>query len=1560
MPSHDFGHLRQYRPSQDRNIQSSSDTLDRHVQGQGSGSYYYQPSTAGISYPANSHHQQYTQSRPVDNSNSHSYGSQWYDNTQVGTTPSQVRGTGAAENIQVTGDQDNAGRQAAEVLSYDMSALGSLAYASGLQFSETGTGRAAQTTVDEQFRGALPVVAHTQGQSAVQTHYQAQAPNEQTRAMRGLANQYLHTSRQAQQPDIDTYHPQQKHDHTIVHSSTSGQNTTYTSHALRQNQHSDPTAHGQRSHQVSGIEPSRVAAPTSSAQQHRQIDPRAPPSSTWANAIQHEQRPQSPLPSTPTTVNPSHVYNPYHEYRRQIEAAEAVEAERAKQATLYSTNTNIASNIQEHQHLVTERTGWSSTLEAQNAISAAIPNSPNRAPAESQIGETGAQKTANDDTEGLRKKEMIQKMMQLMQEDPSIFNQAVEQVKNASPHIASPSQTEQQRIVDRIPSQGPLSRTQGKTATKAKSPAKPRIRSKKAANAGVAKEPQAELSGLTKATLGSALTGSHLQHPGSLLPPPSSITRSLKSTHRPSLGPPVSQASSSTGAGSVPSLLSGPTSHQAPGTATAQYPGYMQPHHPKSTQDPPSATMPIQSHNVSAQTYATPPGRATSVWTESKKEALGVNAVRFLSSVPENSGRGITTQQICTILDRNPNYEELCENIEMMGFRLDRVRFAKALLAAVPDSDPTASLQTREPLPAKDIVQSNSEMPPPAINDSHQHNTHAHVTTTGLNAITQNTGAAHLSSGPIVAPPLTPNGETSCLADKRRGRGRPRTNKSTAQARSETTSQHLKKSDGNSVALEMRSGPGDALGLIGTNRNVQTSSVHSEIQGVRQGNGNTRLCSQDNCDQLIGNTANTVGSFTPLNGVGMQQEVEAVDGPATAAPEIVKSKSNESEGSVIDKCLHSSLGRSGPPLKAALKESLRTAANFPGFSPSPLLSAPTLLTAREPPPPHRASLADIEHLMRDPYDLEPELPDHLGYLERHRGSHSQATATNEPTTSKTASMLSSRAGSGTSTPKSTTAPALQTRVNRKSARLREAFSVNPRLRSCAGKYPAYNPKRISHDVLIAIGKHPTTRPLNAHAERLRAKAARVQKRAKLSAVYWAAIDQGPLPPGLRKLANGGVMTTERMDATSNGLKAIAQQLPNTLEAAKVSNETPANTSGPHPRSTRLPANNTNSPKRGRSPSSSSSSGAVLVSLRNTNTPSDQEAGQENRSSLVRAGRGNDLSGNTEQHGSSTPARPSGLRNEIIPSISPSVVIRSRSPSVLAEYTPFARRRASFVTPTSPARDPGPSGYIVFKCEWLKCKAELHNFDTLRRHVTVVHRKQINDVYQCHWSGCEELVECRGDNGESSLIKKPADFSHADSWDAHMEECHLAPVKSTLGLGPRAGPMNNHISGLPHQFLNDTEGRQLMPFASFTAWRGKNATEPAGSSPSGTGSRRLPAFLTKKPTPDAELTPKERDKRRRATVAYGNMLKRQRDLGPTIRPLFNLFAENGNMGATIMGENLRIVVKGDYDPMQFMIDRNKAKQNKVSSQLEEGITDKGKEGQTTASDGGILDKDMEDQ
>ncbi|TWU75668.1 hypothetical protein ED733_007292 [Metarhizium rileyi] len=135
-----------------------------------------------------------------------------------------------------------------------------------------------------------------------------------------------------------------------------------------------------------------------------------------------------------------------------------------------------------------------------------------------------------------------------------------------------------------------------------------------------------------------------------------------------------------------------------------------------------------------------------------------------------------------------------------------------------------------------------------------------------------------------------------------------------------------------------------------------------------------------------------------------------------------------------------------------------------------------------------------------------------------------------------------------------------------------------------------------------------------------------------------------------------------------------------------------------------------------------------------------------------------------------------------------------------------------------ARSPPPkelyykanSRFIKFLCEWEGCKAELHNFDTLRRHLQVVHQKR--GKWSCHWGHCD-LNAC----------------ADAREWQSHLEDAHLVPFRWHVGDGP------NNSSGtggaVPHSteaaipdFLMDADGQQVTPsvkdqkLEDFATWR----------------------------------------------------------------------------------------------------------------------------------------------
>jgi len=72
------------------------------------------------------------------------------------------------------------------------------------------------------------------------------------------------------------------------------------------------------------------------------------------------------------------------------------------------------------------------------------------------------------------------------------------------------------------------------------------------------------------------------------------------------------------------------------------------------------------------------------LWPEEYRDAIANTAAEVLNAIPENTGRNVAAMQILDMLRYNSTYIELCELIGGIGFKIDRARFAKALLAEVP------------------------------------------------------------------------------------------------------------------------------------------------------------------------------------------------------------------------------------------------------------------------------------------------------------------------------------------------------------------------------------------------------------------------------------------------------------------------------------------------------------------------------------------------------------------------------------------------------------------------------------------------------------------------------------------------------------------------------------------------------------------------------------------------------------------------------------------------------------------------------------------------------------
>ncbi|KAL4732591.1 hypothetical protein ACLX1H_001609 [Fusarium chlamydosporum] len=105
-------------------------------------------------------------------------------------------------------------------------------------------------------------------------------------------------------------------------------------------------------------------------------------------------------------------------------------------------------------------------------------------------------------------------------------------------------------------------------------------------------------------------------------------------------------------------------------------------------------------------------------------------------------------------------------------------------------------------------------------------------------------------------------------------------------------------------------------------------------------------------------------------------------------------------------------------------------------------------------------------------------------------------------------------------------------------------------------------------------------------------------------------------------------------------------------------------------------------------------------------------------------------------------------------------------------------------------------FFPFLCEWEDCKAELHNLETLRRHVYKVH----GDSIECLWGKCGRLEE-------------PPEFEDDEGFEKHAEEAHLVPLSWHVGDGPNnfgeQDLQKKENDDIP-DYLKDEHGNQVTP------------------------------------------------------------------------------------------------------------------------------------------------------
>lgn len=386
---------------------------------------------------------------------------------------------------------------------------------------------------------------------------------------------------------------------------------------------------------------------------------------------------------------------------------------------------------------------------------------------------------------------------------------------------------------------------------------------------------------------------------------------------------------------------------------------------------------------------------------------------------------------------------------------------------------------------------------------------------------------------------------------------------------------------------------------------------------------------------------------------------------------------------------------------------------------------------------------------------------------------------------------------------------------------------------------SYNPATIARDVLLASGRHPEERQLNAHLDALRVNlSSQIPQDADLTTVRWDLLDPGKPPKGYYKssvqaLAEDADDEDESVDeapSQSLGVGAGTSDMRAQAPLSEATNPFKLKRRG-RPRHSFPKLHDTTPPKSSASTAHMSASKPrptvaagvgysafrAVADIGPDGTPLPKKRGRPAgwrkaiHGSAAAQGRPG-AKEHTGSHHSFTPSQLSALRNVQPGNPQNAMEITSRSPSTAALK------------------------FQSFKCKWQNCKADLHNLETLRKHVQKLHRKEtLRNTLECLWGNCGKgasVIEPM----TGMLIEKhtPHEFTEESQWREHIEIRHFGPLSWELGDGPASGVSDAHDS---EAHLSDAQGRRVTP--RIVAKPQIGGTDPGAITPQPRGRGRPP-------------------------------------------------------------------------------------------------------------------------
>lgn len=756
------------------------------------------------------------------------------------------------------------------------------------------------------------------------------------------------------------------------------------------------------------------------------------------------------------------------------------------------------------------------------------------------------------------------------------------------------------------------------------------------------------------------------------------------------------------------------------------------------------------------------PAANANLWPPGKKGWLADVAARWLHSV--NLHRAVTPKEMLDLLDRNPNYVQLCEALEANGLKFDRADFARELLRGVQ---------------------------PAGTNTQPSHKA-------GDEALMSANGTVAQASG--VASPVA-------------GQPKPKRPRATKAEMEQRRASKMAKSLDQQAAATSNNGMVDyEMPSFSTTQPSHHAGQGSQIPTV------DRLASTPvqppHAMSPLHTTMSQQASRHPSQSVQPERQSAQQSGPSPIGstqqtpqvkhPSPPRQPANKEEAArkrgfneLVDLTAGDSDDEDMPPKKMMqpphglntqrqqpYQSQPHSANNVARQTPGLPSSAPAAQSFR--PPPGMPTTAQMIMMPNGSFGVAPPVGN---TTPRVHTPNMTLPASNVPNSIPPTQQPPKRKG--------------PTNEQLQAERIKGKMVVEPIMRDRVLRRSTYDSRTIARDVLLATGRHPDMRPLNGHLHVMQkllgdrgGMADQAGNKSDLATIKWDILDPDP-PKKAQPVkkpdtssadpTSGVVRTTEAGDGDADDEGDVAQ--PNAVEGARhnsaqrvdLHNQAVASNNTVH-----IPAPK----KRGRPPRASlnkDNNSTSAMSTQARNDAGDNVASRSKPKSAARATssqtpasaavgyaafRQLDEAGNPIKK----KGRPVGWRKSVH-----SREAQGLTPAKPGEYH-GPKTKASIPKPKERLQEPS---YQVYKCQWTGCAAELHSLEVLKKHVTKVHgREDADGSYYCSWKDCK--LANKQSPASSQHQAQSAAFKSIDDWLAHIVKEHLQPVAWTLGDGPRGG------------------------------------------------------------------------------------------------------------------------------------------------------------------------------